>query len=152
MAYCNLDDVRALAQPKPDYDSTTNPTVSEVSEFIDWIFGDMDIAVQQAGYALPITDEKALKKLRMIASWGSTALAEAATSNKDNTDTSAVANDWWAKYQTARAEIMAKPGSLGPNQSMVSGLPRSLQTSRDVTGEDENYSDMSPKVRRDTIF
>ena len=54
MAYCDIDDVKAL-NPKRTYSATTTPTETQVEGYIDDIAVEIDNILQAQGYTVPVT-------------------------------------------------------------------------------------------------
>lgn len=53
MAYCAIDDVRAL-NPKRTYDASSKPTSTQVEAFIDNAANEMDTVLSARGLAVPV--------------------------------------------------------------------------------------------------
>ena len=151
MAYCSITEISGMTQPNPPYDSTTNPSTNEVGVFINEISADMNLTIQAAGYALPITGSDALQYLKLVNSWGAGALAEQSNVAQVNENVPDIATDLWNKYQNALGRIRTEPG-LFPGEVKVAGRPRALWTSKVADGTDPDVSDISPWIRRDTTF
>ncbi len=152
MAYCTVEDVQSLSQPKITYDSTTRPTKIQVEGFIDEISGEMEVTILSVGYGLPITDVKALKYLRLINKYGSAALAEAAVVQQGNPDVSDWVETLFERYEKGLKRIETVPGALGSVIKTSSGKMRSMHTSNTADGSDPEYSDNTPFVTRTNDF
>ncbi len=68
MAYCLEADVEGLTQA--DYTSTTNPSTSEVSGFIDARSAEIDAVLSTLGYTVPVTATTSLAILKEICKKG----------------------------------------------------------------------------------
>lgn len=75
MAYCDITDVEAVMQRRESFSSDTEPTDTEVNDFIDKIDAQIKNACRQGGYVLPISGTDDLKMLNLLNSLGAAALA-----------------------------------------------------------------------------
>lgn len=151
MAYCTVDDVKHLTQPKPPYSGSTVPTIAQVTAIIDFIDGEINVALSTGGYTLPITDSNALLYLKATSIYGSASLSEQALQQQGNPEVSEHVADYWEKYSTRLMAIQSGKIRLSVSES-TSGRMRSLQTSHAVDGSEDGISDLTPWVRRDTDF
>lgn len=149
MAYCNLEDVSGEAQRKQPYSGTTQPTSLQVQKYIDGVAAAMDMALQRAGYTLPVTDQDALTYLSRVNAVGAAAAAERATvghGNPDGMGKDTLYGALWNEYQLMMKGL-EKAGSLG-NIPMDSGSPASLWTDHILDGSEEGYSEGGPWFNR----
>jgi|SRR5688572_25169543 len=152
MAYCTITDIESLCQLTGGvFDGTTKPTLTQATSFMDLISSEINTVILSAGYVLPIVGTDALNLLKLANAYGAASLARQAQSQMGNPDINAHIADLWAKYQDILNTIRTVSGALG-DQTKTSGIPRSLWTSYATDGSDENVSDSSPFVRRDTKF
>ena len=152
--YCTVADVAALTQPTDGYkavsDGRGQPTISQVQEFVDMIGDEITLAIQRAGYTIPIVSPVALTWLSMVNAFGAGSLA-ALTLAHHNTDTDPLHETLWDKYTARKNEILTGTAPLGTvNQD--SNRPASLWTTKTAAGSDPGVSDIQPMVRRDTQF
>jgi hypothetical protein len=152
VAYCNLEDVSGEAQRKQPYSGTTTPTSLQVQKYIDGIAAEMDMAIQKAGYALPITEARALAYLGRVNAVGAASASERATVGRgvpEGMGKDTLYGALWAEYQKMLAKL-EKIGSLG-NAPMDSGDPASLWTDHNLDGSEEGYSEGGPWFTRDGV-
>lgn len=89
MSYCTISDIIAL-NPKRNYSSTTTPTGTQVSLFIDLIAADIDVLLASKGYTTPVTTPATfITWLKLLNALGAGAMAEESmfpeTTEKGNT-------------------------------------------------------------------
>jgi len=78
MAYCVLDDVKAL-NPNRVYSADTKPTATQVAGFIDHISAQLDVILRGRGLAVPVTQPTdLLAYLKFVCALGAASLAEEA--------------------------------------------------------------------------
>ena len=76
MAYCTITEVRGL-NPKRTYSASTNPSTTEVEEFIDRISDEIDVILQGRGFTTPVTSPTELASyLVHVNAYGAAAIAE----------------------------------------------------------------------------
>lgn len=73
MPYCTIDKVQALMQFT--YDLNTQPTLAQVTDFIEDITAEINVALLKAGVALPVTDSDTLRVLGKYCAYGVAGLA-----------------------------------------------------------------------------
>lgn len=77
MAYCDLDDVKAL-NPQREYGHDDNPDSSQVGALIEQVAVEIDAVLESQGYTVPVTEPANLVNfLKYINAYGAAYLAEA---------------------------------------------------------------------------
>lgn len=145
MAYCTITEVRGL-NPKATYNTGTNPTTTEVEEFIDRISDQIDVVLQGRGFTTPITAPTELANfLIQVNAYGAAALAEQAmypeASGIGMTSHHSVL---WRQYQEALKYL--REGRL-PTTVDGSGVPFSFAEQHQATETEpsEEYPWQKPK-------
>jgi hypothetical protein len=150
MAFCTADEAESLVQPNPPWDEDSTPKKSEVVVLVDLIDAEIELAVLQGGYQLPLTTDIAQRFCKLTNMFGVAGLARESLVGTGNQTLDGQTVDYWAKYQANLKQIRT-PGGLG-EETKIAGMMRSLVTSRVVDGTDDDYSDNTPKVTRTNDF
>jgi len=77
MAYCTVDDVRALNKNR-EYSATSEVTIDNVNDFIKFISSEIEGKLKRRGYKVPVTGLESKAILRWINALGAAAMAEEA--------------------------------------------------------------------------
>lgn len=110
--YCAIGDVNAMV-PQAPFSTTSKPTATDVTAWIDEIALEMDASLGNVGYAVPVAaGPKALTLLRRICAYGVLGLAQAARDTGVTTAVNAagkeVENIWSQRYR-ARMKALCDP-------------------------------------------
>lgn len=120
MAYCTLNDVKALNSRRVDvYTSSTNPSQSQVESFCDWISADIDAVLTVCGITTPIASPS--DYLRLTAAMGAAGLAESAITMNGAEGAADPRNFRWTEYKSRLEVLRANPALSGGSSANPAG-------------------------------
>lgn len=123
MAYCDISHVQAHQQGRGPYTSSTKPTASQVAGFIDEAAAEIDIALTEGGYTLPIpasatTAHGYLQRLNAMGALCSVETAAQVSSQDDN---------FCSMYKSGLKRIAAGQRIPGLTKDAGTAMPRQAQ-------------------------
>ena len=128
VAYCTLADVQTY-MPKVTFTAISHPSSTEVLGYAMDIAADMRGVLDRGGYEVVTTDADALRQLKLIAVFGTAALAEKAAFPGSDSWLSA-----WELYKQGIARIRAgELFGLATESGSELALPRSGYTANPST-------------------
>jgi len=149
MAYCDIDDIRAL-NPQRTYSTSSVPTTAQVEEHVDNIAGAIDTVLKGRGLTTPVTTPTAFVTwLKQVNAYGAAALAEMGMFPEAvGMGQSPQGDRLWKLYQQAMSFL--QKGDLPA--AIQSDDPSSFWTEHPVTEPTEDYSWRTPKFRKNKEF
>ncbi len=110
MAYATTTTVQAL-NPKRTYSSTSTPTTTQVTSFIDDIAGTINTLLEGKGLTVPVTTPADfVTALTLLNSLGAAALAEQAMFPEQGGPGATPHGAWlWRQYQVGLKELKESP-------------------------------------------
>ena len=113
---------------KRTYNTSTKPTLTQVSYIIADVFADMNQRMEAVGISVPVTTSPATnssKYLRMVHSIGSAAFIEESAFMGGNKQESEHTNSLMKKYEAYMAAIEAKPSLVSSGAASFGSLEQS---------------------------
>ena len=144
MAYCTLAEITEL-NPKRVYSSTTKPTAEQVQNLITRVAGEMDSALRNQGYGVPITSpDEAVDYLKYMNALGAAAKAEAGMFPESSGPAST------GRAQSLQSEYNRKLRDL--RKDGLEGISKSSNLPSSYSVDNETDDHLTPNVDKDTQF
>lgn len=120
MAYCDINHVQAHNAGRGVYTSSTKPTASQVGQFINEAASEIDMALVDGGYALPVpaSASSAQVYLQKINAMGALCSVEASAQISHNEDS------FCSTFKSALKQIAKGAKLPGLEKSGDTSLPR----------------------------
>jgi hypothetical protein len=157
MAYCTITDVQGLNPQRSTYSATTKPSLTQVTGFINQIYGELNAILLSRGLTVPVTaPADFLTNLQLANAEGAAALAEMAMFPEaiGTPGGSPHGQQLWKMYTEFKDWL--KNGSLPAGVSLSGGSasPRSFFERNEATETEPeaDYDWQKPKIQKNKEF
>lgn len=144
--YCAIDDVRRFMPKNAVIGASSEPTETEVTQFCSDITLDLNICLQSAGYALPVTDVDQLAWLKDLCAKGVAArVLKIMFPQAEGPGSQGIGKDYQKQYDQARDDILKM-------RVLVTTAGPGLNVPTGSRNEDAEGNEVAPSIVKGMTF